>query len=127
VANSTDGPDQHGQTSYVGRPTPDEVIARARMIWAAICVVGIFVTCAGLGLFTIMAVPLAHAIAGKHTDFTLTLSISLSATLAATTALAGGGLAIQTRRVNRYKDRTLKLEQKLEAQGKTLSGGEGES
>jgi hypothetical protein len=72
-----------------------------------------------------MAVPLAHAIAGRRTDFTLTFTVSLSAALGATTILSVGGLAIQTRRVTHYKGRALTLEQTLNTRVGHLSGGDG--
>jgi hypothetical protein len=101
------------------RPTPDEVIARARLYFAVIVIVGIFICCVGLGVFALMAVPLAHAIAGKHTDFSFTFSLSLSATLAVSTAVTSGGWILQSRRARRYKDRTKELEAKLEVLGKS--------
>lgn len=107
------------------RPSPELLIARARVHLAIVWAIGIFLGFVGLGLFALMAVPLAHAIAGKHTDFVASFSFSLNAALGVTTALVGGGLIIQTRRVSRYKSRTRKLEQRLEIRGTSVSGNEG--
>jgi hypothetical protein len=96
------------------RPTSEELIARARISFGMVVIAGIFVCCVGLGIFALMTVPLAHVIAGKHTDFTFTFTLSLSATLAVSTALAGGGLVVQTKRARRYKNRTKELETRLE-------------
>jgi len=106
------------------RPSDDVLIARARVYLTFAWALGIFVGLVGLGIFALMAVPLAHAIAGKHTDFGLTVSVSFNAALTATTALTGGGLILQSRRVSRYKSRTRQLEQRLEDEGKTVSSKE---
>jgi hypothetical protein len=74
-----------------------------------------------------MAVPLAHALAGRRTDFAFTFSISVNATLAATTTLAAAGFGIQTHRVKRYKTRTRELETRLGVGGKNLSGSHGKA
>ena len=68
-----------------------------------------------------MAVPLAHAIAGRHTEFTFSVSISLNAVLTATSALAGTGLAIQTRRARHHKSRARELEEKVKGQDEIVN------
>jgi hypothetical protein len=99
--------------------TDERVLARARLNYAIVIVVGIFVFFLGLGILTLMAVPLVHAIAGKHTDFSLTVSFSLTAVFTATTALSAGGAAIQTHRVKHHKNRARDLENRLkEAQAR---------
>lgn len=104
-------------------PSDEVLIARARVYLALVWVLGVFVAFVGLGVFALMAVPLAHAIAGKHTDFGMTVSVSFNAALTATTALAGGGLVLQSRRVRHYKGRTRQLEGRLDEEGKTSSSG----
>ena len=105
------------------RPSDEVLIARARVYLAFAWVLGVFVGLVGLGLLALMAAPLAHAIAGKHTDFAMTVSVSVNAALTATTALTGGGLIMQTRRASRHKKRSRQLEQQLEDARKTLSSG----
>jgi hypothetical protein len=107
------------------RPTPEEVIARTRLYFAMIVIAGIFVCCVGVGVLALMTVPLAHVIAGKHTEFTFTFTLSLSVAFAASTAVTGGGWALQTRRVNRYKNRTKELETRLTELSKNDSEGAG--
>jgi hypothetical protein len=96
-----------------GRPTPDEVIARARVHLALITVLGVFMGFVGLGTLALMIVPLAHAIAGTHTVFSFTLGVSVSATLAVSTILSGGFAVIQSRRVRWYREQTRALEKRL--------------
>lgn len=98
------------------RISDDVVIARARVHYAITIIVGIPVACLGIGLLALMAVPLAHVIAGKQTDFSLTVSISVNAVLAATTALSATGLAIQTGRTRHHKSRTRELEARIKKQ-----------
>lgn len=111
---------QPGDTA--DHPSDEVLIVRARVYLTLAWAFGIFLGLVGLGVFALMAVPLAHAIAGKHTDFAMTVSVSFNAALTATTALAGGGLILQSRRVSRYKARTRQLEQRLEDDGKAPSG-----
>jgi hypothetical protein len=103
------------------RPSDDVLIARARVHLAIVWIVGIFVGLVGLGVLSLMAVPLAHAIAGKHTDFGFTVSVSFNAALTASTVLTGGGLIIQSRRVSRYKSRNKTLEQSLKVGDRDLT------
>ena len=117
MAESRGGP----RRGVADRPSDDVLIARARVYLTLAWALGIFVCLVGMGVFALMAVPLAHAIAGKHTDFGMTVSVSFNAALTATTALTGGGLILQSRRASRYKSRTKKLEQQLEDEGKSLS------
>lgn len=98
------------------RISDEVVVARARVHYAITFVVGIPVACFGVGLLALMAVPLAHVIAGKHTDFSLTVSISFNAVLTVTTALAGVGLAIQTSRARHHRNRTRELEARIKKQ-----------
>lgn len=107
------------QSRRPSRPTSDEVIARAKVQYALIIVLGIFVGFLSFGTATLMMVPLARAIAGTHTEFAFSLSLSISATLAVSTAIAGGWGVIQARRAKRYRQRNLELEKRL---GFTPSG-----
>lgn len=91
----------------------ERVLERTRLNYAIVVIVGIFVFFLSLGLLSLMAVPLAHAIAGKHTDFSLTVSFSLTAVFTATTAISAGCAAIQTRRVRHHKNRAKDLENRL--------------
>ena len=103
----------------------DEVLmARTHLYRAILVVIAIPVTCASLGLLMVLAVPLAHVIAGKHTDFSFSVSFSLNAVLTATTALSGAGLAVQSRRVRHHKGRARQLEEKVKAQDETVAGDE---
>jgi hypothetical protein len=111
VANEKKAP--NGGNALV---SDDALIARTRLYYAIIVIAGIPVACVGLGLLTLMAVPLAHVIAGKHTDFSLTVSISFNAVLTATTALAGTGLAIQTGRARHHRSRARELEARIKRQ-----------
>jgi membrane protein implicated in regulation of membrane protease activity len=122
VAKTRGGP----RRSAASNPSDEVLIARARVYLILAWALGTFVCLVGLGIFALMAVPLAHAIAGKHTDFGMTVSVSFNAALTATTALAGGGLLLQSRRVSRYKNRTRQLEQRLEQRGDTGSSGGGQ-
>jgi hypothetical protein len=108
------------------RPTPDEVIAQSRLYFAIIVIAGIFVCFVGIGVLALMIVPLAHVIAGKHTEFTFTFTLSLSVAFAMSTAVAGGGWALQTSRAKRYKNRTKELETKLAAMSKNQSRDAGQ-
>jgi hypothetical protein len=93
---------------------PGEVLAdRVRLYYAILVIVGIFVTFLGLGFLSLMAVPLAHVIAGKHTDFTLTVSFSVSAVFTVTTAISSGCAVVQTRRLGHHKNRAKDLENRL--------------
>lgn len=124
MVNSADGSAQSSQIGGPGESVNVAVAARANLILLLIWIVGIFVTCVGLGLFSLMAVPLAHAIAGKHTDFSVTVSVSLSATLAATTALSSTGLALKTREAKRLKSRNRALEKMIGAWSSTSISGD---
>jgi hypothetical protein len=92
------------------------LIARARVHYAITIVAGIFVACLGLGLLALMAVPLAHVIAGKHTDLSFTVSISFNAVLAATSALGGTGYVVQSKRARHHKTRARELETRIKRQ-----------
>jgi hypothetical protein len=94
-------------------PSDEKLVERARLNYAIVFVVGVFVTFLGLGLLSLMAVPLAHTIAGKHTDFTLTVSFSLTAVFTVTTAISSGCAVVQTRRVGHHKTRAKDLESRL--------------
>lgn len=106
-----------GETRSADESTPgaahERVLERTRLNYAIVTIVGIFVFFLSLGLLSLMAVPLVHAIAGKHTDFTLTVSFSLTAVFTATTAISTGCAAIQTRRVGHHKNRAKDLESRL--------------
>jgi hypothetical protein len=108
VSNSSEEP----KSAASARPT-DVILARARVHYAITCVVGVLVAFIGLGIFALMLVPLAHAIAGKHTDFSFTFSLSVNAALAASTAVTSGALAVQTRRAAHHKRRAEDLQAKL--------------
>jgi hypothetical protein len=99
----------------------DEVIlARTRLHYLFTIVAGIPVACGGLGLLALMAVPLAHVIAGRQTSLSFTISISVSAVLTATTVLTGTGLAIQTSRARHHKNRARELERRVKMQDEDL-------
>lgn len=98
-------------------PVSDEVIlARTRLNMMITFILGIPVACLGVGLLAIMAVPLAHVIAGKHTDFTLTMSASFNAVLTVSTAVTGTGLAIQSKNARHHRNRARELEKKIKRQ-----------
>jgi hypothetical protein len=105
------------ETESADKTTPvvadERVLERTRLNYAIVVIVGIFVFFLGLGLLSLMAVPLAHAIAGKHTDFSLTISFSLTAVFTATTAISTGCAVVQTRRVGHHKNRAKDLEGRL--------------
>jgi len=103
-------------------PVSDEVLmARARLYWAVTVIVGIPVACVSFGLLMLFAVPLAHVIAGKHTNFSFSVSFSLNAVLTATTVVSGGGWAIQSRRVRHHKRRAHQLEERVKGQEESVS------
>jgi hypothetical protein len=118
-----------GDRAYIGPASGEVILARAREHLVNMIVLGIPVACISLGLLTLMAVPLAHVIAGKHTDFTLTVSVSISAVLAVTTTISGAGFAIQSRNARHHKSRARELEKKIknrnedQEQGKTSQRG----
>jgi hypothetical protein len=74
------------------------------------------VACISLGFLTLMAVPLAHVIAGKNTDFGFSVSISVSAVLSATTVLSATGFAYQARQARHHKRRARELEKRVKSQ-----------
>jgi hypothetical protein len=110
----SEGPPAHPEAPAL--PDSDAVIARARVHLAIVWVVGIFTTCIGVGVLALMAVPLAHALAGRHTDFSFTVSISANVALGAGVAVSLSGLAIQTSRARHHKQRARELESKLAGQ-----------
>jgi hypothetical protein len=106
------------------RPLSDEaLLARTRLYWAITVVIGIPVACVSLGLLMLFAVPLAHVIAGKHTDFSFTVSFSLNAVLTATSVVTGAGFAIQTSRARHHKTRARELEQRVKGQDESSNTG----
>lgn len=109
-----------GRREAAKRPSDEVLITQARVYLTFSWFLGVFICLIGLGLFALMAVPLAHAIAGKHTDFGMTVSVSFNAALTATTALTGSGLVVQSRRAARYKTRAKKLENQLADAGNTV-------
>jgi hypothetical protein len=108
------------------RPSDEVLITRAQTYLTLARACGIFVILVGLGVFVLLAVPLAHAIAGKHTDFGMTVSVSFNAVLTTTTALAGAGLAAQSHRVRHYKNRTRRLERQVQELGQSDPDREGQ-
>lgn len=105
-----------GGQGHHGLGSDEVILARTRLHYLLTVVAGIPVACLGLGLLTLMAVPLAHVIAGKHTDLTLTVSVSVNAVLTATTVLTGTALAIQASRARHHKHRARELEIKVKMQ-----------
>jgi hypothetical protein len=105
------------ETGSIEESTPvvadERVLQQTRLNYARVFIAGVFVFFVGLGLLSLMAVPLAHAIAGKHTDFSLTVSFSLTAVFTATTAISTGCAVVQTRRVGHHKNRAKDLENRL--------------
>jgi hypothetical protein len=112
------------EAGWSAPPPPEVVIARARVHFALICVFGILAVFVGLGAFALMLVPLAHAIAGRHTDFSFTFSLSVNVALAVTTALASGALVAQTKRASHHKQRASRLEAQLGYTEKRLPGSD---
>lgn len=105
---------------------PDDVVmARTRLYWAITVVAGIPVACLSLGVLMLLAVPLAHAIAGKHTDFSFSLSFSLNAVLATTSTISATGFAVQTRRVRHHKGRAHALEDRATVANGNSTGNQG--
>jgi hypothetical protein len=104
------------------RPTTEEVLARTRVHFALVVVFGAFLSLIGLGIMTRLAVPLASTIAGKHTDFVFTLSMSINAALGGSLAVSLGAVTIQTRRVKHHKLRNKELETKLQPYGHSTRG-----
>jgi hypothetical protein len=121
---NTEGSDQADAGQPTSQPAEELLLMRARVHYAITVVVGVFVFFLGLGVLALLAVPLAHAIAGQHTQFEVSVSLSVGATLATSTALATGGLIIQSRRANRYKKRTMRLETTLGYRGDNQRGHE---
>jgi hypothetical protein len=102
------------QTSEGNGPISDELlIERTRLHWALTIVVGIPISCISFGLLMLLAVPLAHVIAGRHTDVSFSVSFSLNAVLASTSVVSGAGFALQSRRARYHKDRARELEGKV--------------
>jgi len=102
--------------AYVGRVPEEMILARYQLHRMIAIMIGIPVACVSLGLLTLMAVPLAHVIAGKHTDFTLTVSASFNAVLTVTTVIGGAGFAIQGKNARHHKNRARELERKIKKQ-----------
>lgn len=103
-------------------PASDEVLmARTRLYWAVTIVAGIPIACVSFGLLMLLAVPLAHVIAGKHTDVSFSVSFSLNAVLTATSVVSGTGFAVQTRRARHHKSRARELEEKVKGQDESSS------
>jgi hypothetical protein len=94
-------------------PSEEHLIARERIYQTLANGLSGFVLLVGLGVFALLAVPLAHAVAGKHTDFDMTVSFSFSVALAATTLLSSGGLVLQGQRLKHHKNRADWLERRL--------------
>jgi hypothetical protein len=95
-------------------PSDDLLLARQRVYLMIASSLPILAFLVGLGILTLMAVPLAHVIAGKHTDFGLHVSVSVNLVLTATTALGGVGYAVEKREVRRQRDRARRLERRVE-------------
>ena len=93
----------------------DQVEARRRTNYAIIILIGVLLLPISIGALLLMAVPLAHAVAGKHTDFTFAVSFSLNAALSVSTALASGLAAVQTRNAKHHKKRARELEKQAQA------------
>jgi hypothetical protein len=108
----------------LGPVSEEAFMARTRLYWAITVVIGIPVACVSFGLLLLFAVPLAHVIAGKHTDFSFSVSFSLNAVLTATTVVSGTGFAIQARRARHHKGRAHELEQRVKTQDEDVSAGE---
>ena len=116
-----------GRRDAAKRPSDEVLITQARIYLTISWFLGVFVCLIGLGIFALMAVPLAHAIAGKHTDFGMTVSVSFNAAVTGRAALTGTGLVVQSRRATRYKTRAKKLENQLtDARNTVLSETPGE-
>lgn len=94
-------------------PSEERLMARERTYQTLANGLSGFVLLVGLGVFALLAVPLAHAVAGKHTDFDMNVSFSFSIALAATTLVSSGGLYLQGQRLKHYRNRTERLERRL--------------
>jgi hypothetical protein len=108
-----DGDPGSGQSP---RLSEDLLIERTRLYRTITLIVGIPVGCLSFGVVLLLAVPLAHAIAGRHTDFSFTVTLSFSAVMTLTSGVLGTGLAIQTGRVRHHKSRARELETKIKQQ-----------
>jgi hypothetical protein len=100
-------------------------MARTRLYWAITVVAGIPVACVSFGVLMLLSVPLAHVVAGKHTDFSFSVSFSLNAVLAATSTISAAGLAVQTQRVRHHKGRARLLEDRAKVANDNPGGNQG--
>jgi hypothetical protein len=102
------------KSGQVRHPTEQEVLklAEVRLQWArAFQIIAFFF---GLSILALAAEPLAHAIAGTKTSFSLSATLSASIALGAATALTGTGFAVQSGRARHHKKRGRDLEKRVE-------------
>jgi hypothetical protein len=115
MTSNLEGSGQSALDPSASDPSSQVQVARAQVHLAIVHGAAVLAALVGTGVLALMCVPLAHAIAGKHTDFSLTVSLSANVALGAATAIFGGGLIIQTRRVRHHRRRARRLEQKYQS------------
>lgn len=105
---------RQGHNNPAGRPLSEEEFAdylatlRLKLLaWP----IGTFFL--GMGAFVLMATPLAHAIAGTNTNFTVSFSIAVDIAFGVTAAAGGVGCVALRRSRNYYKKRARRLEKEL--------------
>lgn len=108
------------------RPSDLEIhaeIERTRLKTIGFTIIGsIF----AVAVMLLAAVPLAHEIAGKKTDFEVNLTLSLTITFTITTAVASG-FAVTYRKINqRLRRRNGELEDELDKSQRNVTRLEGE-
>jgi len=102
----------------------DELREQYRVKLAWVGVVWTAVLFVSIGALALMAEPLAHQIAGKHTSFTLSASVSLNLILGVTAALVGGAAYQQWRNATRNRTRSGELQQRVkDLQAKLAQSG----
>jgi hypothetical protein len=107
----------------------DVVLATLRYKYAWCMTVRYVVITLSLGVLLWAATPLAHEIAGKDTNFNVNITLTLAATLAATTVAGYGKAAIQGQRAKHLERRNSELYRRVEELQKELEayGREGPS
>jgi hypothetical protein len=105
-------------------PSDDVLLATLRYKYAWCMTVRYVVIILSLGGLLWLATPLAHEIAGKDTNFNVSITLALTATLAATTVAGYGQAARQRQRAKHLETRNSELYRRVEELRKELEGYE---
>jgi hypothetical protein len=118
--------DRKRKEEPIPAPPKEVLLATAKNKYTSLITIRWVAMTLSVGLVLLAATPLANAIAGTETNFTVNISLAATATLAVTTAAGYGYGARQRRRANQSTERNNVLNQRIENLQKELEASQKE-